>query len=110
MTVTVQIDACPEVVYELIIGLLTLAALTEEAVSMERRKGDAGHPGAVFVGHNQYRAKCWSVTLTTTDVELGNIFATSGSGRRRSWVRDPLRAGIRTVATCAQHSGESVDT
>lgn len=75
VTATVQVDACPEVVYELITDLPTLAALAEEAVAMEWRKGDAVRPGAVFIGRNQHGAKRWSTTCTITAAEPGRVFA-----------------------------------
>jgi hypothetical protein len=55
VTATVQVDARPEVVYELITDLPTLTSLAEETVAMESRKGDAISKGTVFVGHNENR-------------------------------------------------------
>ena len=52
-TATLQIDARPEVVYGLITDLPTLAALAEETVAMEWRKGSAVAPGATFVGRTK---------------------------------------------------------
>ncbi|HSS26169.1 MAG TPA: SRPBCC family protein, partial [Mycobacterium sp.] len=46
VTATVQIDARPDVVYELITDLPTLASLAEEAVAMEWRKGNGVRQGA----------------------------------------------------------------
>ncbi|WP_310785681.1 SRPBCC family protein [Mycobacterium sp. Z3061] len=74
-TATVQIDASPEAVYGLITDLPTLAALAEEAVSMELRKGDAVTKGAVFVGHNENGSKSWTTKCTVTDAEPGRVFA-----------------------------------
>lgn len=74
-TATVQIDASPEAVYGLITDLPTLAALAEEAVAMELRKGDAVTKGAVFVGHNENGSKRWTTKCTVTDAEPGRVFA-----------------------------------
>ena len=74
-TATVQIDATPEAVYGLITDLPTLAALAEEAVEMELRKGKAITKGAVFVGRNENGGKRWSTKCTVTDAEPGRAFA-----------------------------------
>jgi hypothetical protein len=71
----VQIDASPDLVYGLITDLPTLAALAEEAVAMEWRKGNAVCQGAVFVGRNENGGKRWSTTCTVTDAEPGRVFA-----------------------------------
>jgi hypothetical protein len=75
VTATVQIDARPDVVYELITDLPTLASLAEEAVAMEWRKGNGVRQGAVFTGHNENGGRCWSTRCTVTDAEPGRIFA-----------------------------------
>ncbi len=72
---TVEIQARPDVVYDLVTDLPTLAALAEEAVAMRWRKGDAVRPGAVFTGHNENGAKSWNTTCTVTDAEPGRRFA-----------------------------------
>lgn len=74
-TATVQINATPDEVYALITDLSTLAALAEETVKMELRKGDAITKGAVFVGHNENSGKSWSTKCTVTDAEPGHTFA-----------------------------------
>lgn len=53
VTVTVEIDANPDLVYGLITDLPTLASLAEEVVAMQLRKGDDVRKGAVFVGRNE---------------------------------------------------------
>jgi Polyketide cyclase / dehydrase and lipid transport len=75
VTATVHIDAPPDVVYGLITDLPTLAALAEEAVAMEWRKGGAVRPGAVFVGHNENSGRRWTTKCTVTDAEPGRVFA-----------------------------------
>ncbi|OBK21108.1 polyketide cyclase [Mycobacterium asiaticum] len=72
---TVHIDASPDVVYDLITDLPTLADLAEEAQAMELRKGDAIAQGAVFVGHNENGGKRWSTKCTVTDADPGRAFA-----------------------------------
>ena len=78
-TATVQIAAVPEVVYELITDLPTLASLAEEAVAMEwcgdAPSADAVLPGAVFVGHNVSSRRRWTTKCTVTDAEPGRVFA-----------------------------------
>jgi hypothetical protein len=75
VTATVQIDARPDVVYELITDLPTLASLAEEAVAMEWHKGNGARQGAVFTGHNENSGRRWSTKCTVTDAEPGRIFA-----------------------------------
>jgi hypothetical protein len=75
VSASVQIDASPDLVYELITDLPTLAALAEEAVKMEFRKGDAICEGAEFVGHNENSGRRWSTKCTVTDAEPGRVFA-----------------------------------
>jgi hypothetical protein len=75
VTATVQIDARPEVVYELITDLPTLTSLAEETVAMELRKGDAIGKGTVFVGHNENSGRRWTTKCTVTDAEPGRVFA-----------------------------------
>lgn len=75
VTASVRIDARPDVVYDLITDLPTLASLAEEAVAMEWRKGDAARPGAVFVGRNENAGRRWSTKCTVTDAEAGRVFA-----------------------------------
>jgi Polyketide cyclase / dehydrase and lipid transport len=79
VTATVHIDARPDVVYGLITDLPTLAALAEEAVAMEWRKGGRKdgvvRPGAVFVGHNENGGRRWTTKCTVTDAEPGRVFA-----------------------------------
>jgi hypothetical protein len=72
---TVQIDCSPDEVYRLITDLPTLAALAEEAVALEFRKGDSVCKGAVFVGHNENSGKRWTTKCTVTDAEPGRVFA-----------------------------------
>nr|WP_252337923.1 SRPBCC family protein [Mycobacterium tuberculosis] len=55
VTVTVEIDANPDLVYGLITDLPTLASLAEEVVAMQLRKGDDVRKGAVFVGSQRKR-------------------------------------------------------
>lgn len=71
---TVQIDATPEVVYDLITDLPTLVSLAEEAVAMQFCKGDCVGQGAVFVGHNENGSKRWTTKCTVTDAEPGRVF------------------------------------
>ncbi len=59
VTATVQIDARPEVVYQLITDLPTLTSLAEETVAMELR-----HSG-----------RRWTTKCTVTDAEPGRVFA-----------------------------------
>ncbi|AFE13934.1 hypothetical protein MRGA423_17225 [Mycobacterium tuberculosis RGTB423] len=59
MTVTVEIDANPDLVYGLITDLPTLASLAEEVVAMQLRKGDDVRKGAVFVGRNENGGRRW---------------------------------------------------
>ncbi|MGO9381360.1 MAG: SRPBCC family protein [Mycobacterium sp.] len=75
VTATVHIDARPDMVYGLITDLPTLAALAEEAIAMEWRKGGAVRPGAVFVGHNENSGRRWTTKCTVTDAEPGRVFA-----------------------------------
>lgn len=75
VTATVAIDASPDVVYGLITDLPTLAALAEEAVGMELRKGDSVSKGAVFVGRNENAGHRWTTKCTVTDAEPGSVFA-----------------------------------
>jgi hypothetical protein len=70
----VQIDATPEVVYDLITDLPTLVSLAEEAVAMQFCKGDCVGQGAVFVGHNENGSKRWTTKCTVTDAEPGRVF------------------------------------
>ncbi len=71
---SVEIDVRPEVVYDLVTDLPTLASLAEEAVSMTWRKGDAVRPGAVFSGHNRNGGHSWNTTCTVTAAEPGRRF------------------------------------
>jgi Polyketide cyclase / dehydrase and lipid transport len=73
--VTVQIDACPNVVYGLITDLATLESLAEELVATQWRKGNTVCQGAVFVGRNENGNKRWRTTCTVTDAEPGRVFA-----------------------------------
>ena len=75
VTATVRIGASPDLVYDLITDLPTLASLAEEAMAMEWRKGDAVRQGAVFVGHNENGTKRWTTKCTVTDAEPGRVFA-----------------------------------
>ncbi|QUR67021.1 SRPBCC family protein [Mycobacterium spongiae] len=75
VTATVEIDASPSRVYGLITDLPTLAAMAEEAVAMELRRGGSVCQGAVFVGHNEHAGHRWSTTCTVTDAEPGRVFA-----------------------------------
>jgi hypothetical protein len=75
VSASVQIDACPDVVYSLITDLPTLTALAEEAVAMQWCKGDAAHRGAVFAGRNENGGKRWNTKCTVTDAEPGRLFA-----------------------------------
>jgi hypothetical protein len=75
VTASVQIDACPDVVYSLITDLPTLTALAEEAVAMQWCKGDAACRGAVFAGRNENGSKRWNTKCTVTDAEPGRLFA-----------------------------------
>lgn len=52
-----------------------MAALAEEANSMEWCTGDAAQPGAVFKGRNTNGAKKWTTTCTVTDAQPGKVFA-----------------------------------
>jgi len=75
VTATVQIDARPEVVYQLITDLPTLTSLAEETVAMELCQGDAIGKGTVFVGHNENSGRRWTTKCTVTDAEPGLVFA-----------------------------------
>ncbi|TPG29723.1 SRPBCC family protein [Mycolicibacterium hodleri] len=72
---SVTISASCADVYALITDLPTMAALAEEADSMEWLKGSAARPGAVFKGHNTNRAKSWTTKCTVTHAEPGRVFA-----------------------------------
>lgn len=75
VTVTVEIDANPDLVYGLITDLPTLASLAEEVVAMQLRKGDDVRKGAVFVGRNENGGRRWTTTCTVTDADPGRVFA-----------------------------------
>jgi hypothetical protein len=75
VTASVSIAADPAAVYALITDLGTLAALAEEAHTMEWQKGSSATPGAVFKGHNRNGSKTWSTTCTVTAAEPGKAFA-----------------------------------
>ena len=72
---SVTIAADPAAVYALLTDLPTLAALAEEAETMQWRKGQAAHPGAVFSGRNRNGSHTWTTKCTVTDAEPGRTFA-----------------------------------
>lgn len=73
VTVTVEIDANPDLVYGLITDLPTLASLAEEVVAMQLRKG------TMFA-----RERCLSVATKTVD----------GAGPRRAPLPTPIPVGF----------------
>src|ERR1700758_2937250 len=75
VSASVHIDARPEVVYDPITDLPTLASLAEEAVAMEWRKGDSACQGAVFLGHNENGSRRWTTKCTVIDAQPGRVFA-----------------------------------
>lgn len=75
VTASVSIAADPASVYALITDLPTLAALADEAHTMEWKKGSSAAPGSVFVGQNRNGARSWNTTCTVTDADPGKAFA-----------------------------------
>ncbi|MBO0679846.1 SRPBCC family protein [Mycolicibacterium sp. S2-37] len=75
---TVDIAADPDVVYQLLTNLSTLADLAEEATEMTWKKGvgtdGAARPGAVFTGSNRNGSRSWKTTCTVTDATAGRSF------------------------------------
>jgi hypothetical protein len=71
----VSTNADPDRVYHLITDLPTLASCAQGAAAMERLKGDAACPGAVFKGRNRNGIYRWSTTCTVTDAQPGQVFA-----------------------------------
>jgi hypothetical protein len=72
---TVDIAADPDVVYQLLTNLSTLAELAEEATAMEWKNGGSARPGAVFTGSNRNGSRSWNTTCTVTEATAGRAFA-----------------------------------
>jgi Polyketide cyclase / dehydrase and lipid transport len=74
-TSTVEINASPAAVYELITDLDAMSQIAEETAAMRWAKGDAAAPGAVFKGTNRNGWRRWTTKCTITDAAPGQTFA-----------------------------------
>ena len=71
----VEISVSPEVVYDLITDLATMAAVADEATGMRWRKGSSAVPGAVFKGTNRNGFRRWSTKCIVTEATPAARFA-----------------------------------
>lgn len=100
---SIDIDAPPELVYDLIADV---TAMPEWAVETDRCRwlGGASGPavGARFRGRNRHRGRRWSTTCTVTAAEPGRRFAFDVGGlglRTAQWeyVIEPRGGGCRVT-------------
>jgi hypothetical protein len=76
VVVSIEIDADPKVVYDLVSDLPRMGEWSPENTGGRWIRGSSGPaPGAKFKGSNRKGFRRWSTTCTVTDARPGEVFA-----------------------------------
>jgi len=71
---SIEIQASPEVVFDLVSDLPRMGEWSPENIGGEWQGGGSGKVGDRFLGHNRTRERSWSVPVMVTVAERGRCF------------------------------------
>ena len=74
-SVTIDISAPPERVYELVSDITRMGEWSPENIGGEWQGGGSGNVGDRYIGHNRTSERAWSVPVLVTVAERGRCFA-----------------------------------
>ena len=99
---SIDIQASPEAVYDLISDLPRMGEWSPENIGGEWQGGGSGKVGDRFLGHNRTRERAWSVPVMVTVAERGRCFAfvthpDDGPYVRWTYRLEPSGAGTRVT-------------
>ena len=72
---SIEIQASPEAVYDLVADLPRMGEWSPENIGGEWQGSGSGKVGDRFLGHNRTSARSWSVPVMVTVAERGRCFA-----------------------------------
>jgi hypothetical protein len=71
---SIEINASPEVVYELVSDLPRMGEWSPENIGGEWQDGGSGNVGDRYIGHNKAGDRSWSVPVMVTIADRGRCF------------------------------------
>jgi len=98
--VSIDIQASPEAVYDLVSDLPRMGEWSPENIGGEWQDGGSGKVGDRYIGHNRTAERAWSVPVMVTQAERGRCFAfvtrpDEGPYVRWTYHLEPSEAGTR---------------
>jgi Polyketide cyclase / dehydrase and lipid transport len=72
--VSVEINASPEAVYDLVSDLPRMGEWSPENIGGEWQAGGTGRMGDRYIGHNRAGERAWSVPVLVTAADRGRYF------------------------------------
>src|SRR5262249_8318517 len=99
---SIEINASPEVVYDLVSDLPRMGEWSPENTGGEWQGGGSGKVGDHFIGHNRAGERTWSAPVMVTQAERGRCFEFAVGPDAGPYVRwayrlEPSGAGTRVT-------------
>jgi hypothetical protein len=99
---SIEINASPEAVYDLVSDLPRMGEWSPENIGGEWQDGGSGQVGDRYIGHNRAGARAWSVPVLVTVADRGRCFAfvtrpDEGPYVRWTYRLEPSGAGTRVT-------------
>ena len=100
--VSIEINASPEAIYDLVSDLPRMGEWSPENIGGEWQDGGSGKVGDRYVGHNQAGDRSWSVPVMVTAADRGRHFEfvtrpDEGPCVRWTYRLEPIEAGTRVT-------------
>ena len=100
--VSIEINASPEAVYDLVSDLPRMGEWSPENIGGEWQGGGSGQVGDRFIGHNRAGERTWSAPVMVTQAERGRCFEfvvgpDEGPYVRWTYRLEPSGAGTRVT-------------
>ena len=99
---SIEINASPEAVYDLVSDLPRMGEWSPENIGGEWQGGSSGKVGDRYIGHNRAGERAWSVPVLVTVAERGRFFEfvtrpDEGPYVRWAYRLEPSGAGTRVT-------------
>ena len=101
---SIEIQASPEAVYNLVSDLPRMGEWSPENIGGEWQGGGSGKVGDRYIGHNRTAERAWSVPVMVTIADRGRCFEFVTRPDEGPYVRWTYRLEPRGAGTRVSHS------